>query len=132
MGGGECNESPVHMMEPQVELDEDLDHNTLEPRVELEENIVEPQVEFQEGTDQNENNVYPFDPLAPEYFAETDGAMDSTTSAHEYSEAALNGLSQDSGDTNTTDVAVNNNSLCNSVDTSLGKFYCQLACYNVM
>lgn len=123
MGGGECSESPVHMMEPQVELDEDLDHSALEPNVHLEENIVEPQVEFQEGTDQNENNVYPFDPLAPEYFADTDGAVDSTgtTAAPEYNMGGLNGLSQDSEDTNVTDVALNDNSLCNSVDTSLGK-----------
>lgn len=127
MGGVECSESPAHIMEPQVELDED-EHALLEPDVELDENFAEPHVEIDEGNDNHDGNVYPFNTLAVEY---SEGAADSNTHFQEGGTNiqdfqapgnSVNGLSQDSEDTS-ADVALHENSQCNNGgvdDTSLG------------
>lgn len=130
VGGDEYSEAPPLIMEPQVDLDEELDQNTLEPRVEIDENLPEPHVELSEGTELNEGNVYPFDTLAVEFY---EGAADDVAESrntnytggeetgHDFNESGsvLNGLSHDSEDTTNTDVAIHDNSVCDSVDTSL-------------
>lgn len=88
--GGECDESISHLMEPHVEIDE---------------NVIEPHVELEEGTDHQEGNVYPFDTLAVEFY---EGADDATNAEHaSYAGEAvdfhddgalLNGMSHDSAD----------------------------------